>query len=74
MVRCAGIRIVMLNETACVLGGDVVTGLNGEPISSAGRIARVLLYEQPGQDLNVTLYREGRLLEVAVPLGPMHGR
>lgn len=69
-----GGRIVLLNENAYVLGGDIVTAIDGEEVSSAGQIARILLYARPGQTLTMTLFRNGAFEEVVIPLGPMHGR
>lgn len=70
----AGDRIVLLNETAYVLGGDVVTAINGEEVSSAAQIARITLYARPGESLLITLYRDGRFEDINVPLGAMHER
>jgi len=70
----AGTRVVLLNETAYVLGGDIVMAINGEEISSASPIARILLYPRPGYDLTVTVFRDGQVHEIVLPLPPMHGR
>jgi len=70
----AGTRMVLLNETAYVLGGDIVMAINGEEISSASPIARILLYPRPGTDLTVTVFRDGQVREIVLPLPPMHGR
>jgi S1-C subfamily serine protease len=70
----AGTRIVLLNETAHVLGGDIVMAINGEEISSASPISRILLYPRAGTDLTVTVFRDGQMHEIVLPIGPMHGR
>ncbi|MFQ5789951.1 MAG: S1C family serine protease [Acidobacteriota bacterium] len=70
----AGRRVVLMNETAYVLGGDIITEINGKETSSASEIARILLKSHPGEQLRVTLLREGQLREVVLPLAPMHWR
>jgi S1-C subfamily serine protease len=70
----AGSRMVLLNETVYVLGGDIVTAINGEDVSSESQIARILLRSRPGETLTVRLFREGQVHEVALPLEAMHSR
>ena len=70
----AGRRVVLLHETAYVLGGDIITSMNGQQVSNASHIARILLQSRPGDLLQLTILREGKLQEVALRLGEMHGR
>jgi S1-C subfamily serine protease len=70
----AGSRMVLLNETVYVLGGDIVTVINGEDVSSESQIAKILLLSRPGETLTVRLVREGQVQEVELPLEAMHSR
>lgn len=70
----AGSRMVLLNETVFVLGGDIVAAINGEDVSSEPQIARILLLSRPGETLTVRFLREGELHEIALPLEAMHSR
>jgi S1-C subfamily serine protease len=70
----AGTRVVLLNETVYVLGGDIVTAINGEDVSSESQIAKILLLSRPGETLTVRFLRDGQLHEVALPLEAMHSR
>ena len=67
----AGSRIVMVSQKPYVLGGDIVVGVNGEPFSAPSQIARVLLHSRPGQELRLQVYRQGRTMDVLVPLRKM---
>jgi S1-C subfamily serine protease len=64
----AGGRIVMVSQKAYVLGGDIIVGVNGESFSAASQIAKVLLRSRPGQELRLQVYRQGRTMDVSVPL------
>lgn len=67
----AGGRIVMVSEKPYVLGGDIVVGVNGEPFSAPSQIAKLLLRSRPGQELRLQVYRQGRTMEMLVPLREM---
>ncbi len=69
-----GDRLVLWNEMAYVLGGDIVTAIDDESVSSAADIARVLLKARPGQELRLTIFRDGQSEELSLRLRPMHGR
>jgi S1-C subfamily serine protease len=64
----AGGRIVMVGQKPYVLGGDIIVGVNGESFSAASQIAKVLLRSRPGQELRLQIYRQGRTVDVSVPL------
>jgi len=67
----AGGRIVVISQKPYVLGGDIIVGINGEPFSAASQIAKVLLHSRPGQELRLQVYRQGRTIEVSLPLMKM---
>ena len=64
----AGGRIVMVSQKPYVLGGDIIVGVNGESFSAASQIAKSLLRSRPGQELRLQIYRQGRTMDVSVPL------
>jgi S1-C subfamily serine protease len=70
----AGERIIVSGDKVYALGGDVVTGINGEPVTSAATLARVLLEAHPGDVLRLTVDRSGQSLEILVPLEEMRMR
>jgi S1-C subfamily serine protease len=64
----AGSRIVMVGQKPYVLGGDIIVGVDGEAFSAASQIAKSLLRSRPGQELRLQVYRQGRTMDVSVPL------
>jgi S1-C subfamily serine protease len=64
----AGGRIVVVSQKAYVLGGDIIVGVDSESISAASQIAKVLLRARPGQQLRLQVYRQGRTMDLSVPL------
>ena len=64
----AGGRIVMISQKPYVLGGDIIVGVNGESFTVASQLAKVLLSSRPGQELRLQVYRQGRTMNVSVPL------
>ena len=48
--------------------GDVIQAIDGEPITSQGELRAVLDRYQPGDDVAVTILRDGDTLEVVVTL------
>jgi serine protease Do len=69
-----GGRMVVLGEDVVILGGDVITSLNGEPVSSMGQVARAMLAAGPGAELRLGINREGRSLQLTLRLPPMSMR
>jgi S1-C subfamily serine protease len=67
----AGERVVVVSDKAYVLGGDIITAINGQPFTAPSQIAQSLLQSHPGQVLRLTVYRQGRELEIAIPLRKM---
>jgi S1-C subfamily serine protease len=67
-----GERAVTVGERTIVLGGDIITAVNGKKVKTMGEIARALLGGRPGQTVTLTLYRDGRFLPVEFLLEPMH--
>lgn len=68
----AGDRIVVLKDNSYVLGGDIITAIDGKPLTAASQIAHSLLDSHPGQAIRLTVYRQGETLDVLIHLGKMH--
>ncbi|MFQ5804356.1 MAG: S1C family serine protease [Candidatus Methylomirabilales bacterium] len=67
----AGDRVVVVSDKPYVLGGDIITAVNGQPVTTPSQIAHTLLQSHPGQVLRLTVYRQGRELELSIPLRKM---
>ena len=68
----AGERAVTVGARTIVLGGDIITAVNGNKVSTMGDIARSLLSGKPGEKVTLTIYRDGRFFPVEFVLRPMH--
>ena len=64
----AGSRIVVVADKAFVLGGDIITAINGEPVRTSSQIAHILLQSHPGDVLILKVHRNGQELEITIPL------
>jgi len=53
--------------------GDRLLQVNGEPMERAGQVIRRVAAQAAGEPLRLTLEREGRILELTVPLAPASG-
>ncbi|MFQ5663968.1 MAG: S1C family serine protease [Terriglobia bacterium] len=67
----AGERIVVVSEKPYVLGGDIITAVNGRAVVAPSQIAQVLLQSHPGQVLRLSIYRQGQKVEIAITLRKM---
>jgi putative serine protease PepD len=68
----AGSRMVSITDKPYVLGGDIIVAVDGEPFTSAAQLAQFLLRSRPGQQLRLTVFRQGRTIDVDLPLEKMH--
>ena len=66
-----GGRMVVTGDRVYALGGDIVTAIDGQPVSGASDMARLLLEARPGQRLRIEVERGGRRIELVVPLEQM---
>jgi S1-C subfamily serine protease len=69
----AGSRAIVLGENLYVIGGDVVTYINGKDVSALSQIMKAILESRPGQYVTLIILSEGQMMELALPLEPMHG-
>ena len=67
------VRQVAPGSAAAAAGirpGDRVLAVNGEPMERAGQVIRRVAAQPPDEPLRLRLERDGRLLELTVPLAP----
>jgi S1-C subfamily serine protease len=51
------------------VGGDLITAVDGKPVAEADAITRALGRKRPGEILELTVYRNGRSVNLKVKLG-----
>ena len=51
------------------MGGDVITRLDGQPLESMEDLASTIAQKQPGDQLTLTVVRDGSERDVTVTLG-----
>jgi S1-C subfamily serine protease len=69
----AGIRgsyqAVTINGQRLLIGGDIIVAVDGEPIASFEDLSGFMQQAEPGQELGLTLSRDGDRVQVDVTLG-----
>jgi S1-C subfamily serine protease len=64
-----GDRIAQAGMRRFYIGGDVITAVDGQKISSQLDLSLVLNKKRPGDQVRVTVYRGGKKVEIPVKLG-----
>jgi serine protease Do len=67
-----GSRMIPLDDTVYVLGGDILTAVNGKPVASLQDLNIVLLGSKPGDQVQFTVIRGDGRKTLVVSLPPMH--
>ena len=65
----AGLLAYARNRDGSIVPGDVITAINDEPVASLDDMLTVLEKHQPGESLNLSLWRNGAKRKQAVQLG-----
>jgi S1-C subfamily serine protease len=69
----AGLRgyrdVVLVGNERLGIGGDLVTAIDGKPITEPDALARAIARKRPNDTISVKIFRNGRSLDVAVKLG-----
>jgi S1-C subfamily serine protease len=68
----AGGRMIPMNETVYVLGGDVITAVNGKSVKSPHDLTLILLGSKPGDHIQLTVVRGEERKTLVLTLPPMH--
>lgn len=64
-----GTKNVVLNGQQVMIGGDVITGLNGQPIANIQELKSALVQLLSDQDLTLTILRDGAEVEITLHSG-----
>jgi S1-C subfamily serine protease len=69
----AGIRGGTIQATAAggtiALGGDIITGVDGQPITTSDNLGTAIATKKPGDQVTLTIIRSGKHQNVKVTLG-----
>jgi S1-C subfamily serine protease len=60
---------VVVNGQTFVLGGDVITKADGEPITDPDQLREIVLSKDPGDTITLEINRDGEVQTVTVELG-----
>lgn len=65
----AGSKTIDDNGQQISVGGDIILAIDGQQVTSQQDLQGILQQAQPGQQVTVTLYRNGRQIDVPLTLG-----
>ena len=65
----AGLQAYARNRDGSIVPGDVITAINDEPVASLDDMLTVLEKHRPGENLSLSLWRNGARRKQAVQLG-----
>jgi 2-alkenal reductase len=64
-----GFKPVTINGSAVLIGGDVITGMDGQPVTQVEDLQAALQQAEPGQKVTLSILRNGQEEQVEVTLG-----
>jgi S1-C subfamily serine protease len=62
-------RRVLLGNYRIPVGGDLIVAIDGRPVEGREALSNALGRKRPGEDIVLTIYRDGRTMKVRVDLG-----
>jgi S1-C subfamily serine protease len=65
----AGSQNVVVSGKSFVLGGDIITAVNGHAVNSFQQLSNAISSQKPGDKVTLTIYRHGKQQTVTVTLG-----
>ncbi len=65
----AGKEVVQIGNAELMVGGDLITAIDGRPIDRYDAISRALARKRVGDIVELTIFRSGRTMNVKVTLG-----
>jgi S1-C subfamily serine protease len=68
----AGTTSVVVNGESYMVGGDIITKVDGKPITSSQQLFYIVLGKQPGDKLTLQLMHKNQTRTVTVTLGARH--
>lgn len=66
-------KSVTINGQPVMVGGDVIIALNGETIASMEDLSAVMRTVKPGDQITVTILRDGKQLDLQLTVGSRQG-
>jgi S1-C subfamily serine protease len=51
-------------------GGDIIVGVNGQPVKGMAQLSGLIAQHQPGDSIKLTVVRSGQEIEVGLTLAP----
>jgi S1-C subfamily serine protease len=60
---------VMVGNYRIPVGGDLITAIDGKPVEEQDAVTRALSRKHAGETMTLTIFRNGRSMEVKVTLG-----
>jgi S1-C subfamily serine protease len=71
--EAAGLRgyrdVVAIGNERVGIGGDLITAIDGKPVTQEDALTRALLHKRPGDEIELTIFRNGRTMNLKVKLG-----
>ncbi len=64
---------VTINGQSLLVGGDVITALDDQPVSQMEDLQGIIRQTEPGQEVTLTILRDSQQLQVPVTLGERPG-
>ena len=65
-----GDQVVRIGNGLLRVGGDLITAVDGKRVEEDNAIARAVALKHAGETLNLTIWRDGRTMDVKVTLAP----
>ncbi len=60
---------VIVGNYQIPVGGDLITAIDGKPVEEQDAVTRALSRKHAGENMTLTIYRNGRSMDVKVTLG-----
>jgi len=61
-------RWVRIGNSELPIGGDLITAIDGEPVSGQSSLSRAMARKRAGEKITLTVYRNGREIKLPVVL------
>jgi len=64
-----GKQLVQIGNAELLVGGDLITAIDGKPIDRSDAISRALARKRTGDTVDMTVFRNGRTMNLKIKLG-----
>jgi S1-C subfamily serine protease len=64
---------VTVNGQRLLIGGDVITAVDNQPVNQIQDLQAIIRQAQPGQEVTLAILRDGQQIDVSVSLGALPG-